>query len=113
MSNFEINLTDNSQLVENELSKQIKIALKAVGMQAEKYAKMKARVGTPESTGIEGYIGGTLRNSITHAISGEEPKIKTYKDNKGNKKGTYSGSAPNDNENQMSVYVGTNVEYAE
>ena len=28
-------------------------------------AKLAAPVGTPESTGIQGYIGGTLRQSIT------------------------------------------------
>lgn len=44
----------------------VEAALEAIGLQAEGYAKMLCPVGTPESTGIEGYHGGTLRNSITH-----------------------------------------------
>lgn len=58
------------------------IALEKVGIKAEKYAKALAPVGTPESTGIPGYIGGTLRNSIIHEVVGD------------------------------AVYIGTNVEYA-
>lgn len=40
--------------------------LEILGGKAETYAKQLAPVGTPESTGIPGYHGGTLRNSITH-----------------------------------------------
>lgn len=58
------------------------MALEKIGIKAEKYAKALAPVGTPESTGIPGYIGGTLRNSITHEVV------------------------------EDAVYVGTNVEYA-
>ena len=43
-----------------------KIALEIIGGKAETYAKQLCPVGTPESTGIPGYVGGTLRNSITH-----------------------------------------------
>lgn len=73
--------SDNSQEFANELKKGIEAALEAVGLAAEGYAKLECPVGTPESTGIPGYIGGTLRNSITHEVSGD------------------------------SVYIGTNVEY--
>lgn len=57
-------------------------ALEIIGIKAEKYAKARCPVGTVESTGIKGYRGGTLRNSITHTV----------------------------NDNTLSV--GTNVEYA-
>lgn len=57
-------------------------ALEIIGIKAEKYAKARCPVGTVESTGIKGYRGGTLRNSITHMV--------------------------NDN----TVSIGTNVEYA-
>ncbi len=40
-------------------------------MKAEGYAKELCPVGTEESTGIKGYRGGTLRNSITHRVSDE------------------------------------------
>lgn len=41
-------------------------ALETIGLLAEGYAKKLCPVGTPESTGIKGYVGGTLRNSLTH-----------------------------------------------
>ena len=42
--------------------------LEMIGIKAEKYAKALCPVGTVESTGIKGYRGGTLRNSITHQV---------------------------------------------
>lgn len=43
----------------------------AAGLVAEGIAGQAAPVGTPESTGIKGYIGGTLRQSIRYTpISG-------------------------------------------
>lgn len=47
-------------------------ALTEVGIKAEKYAKALCPVGTPESTGKKGYRGGTLRNSITFVVEGDE-----------------------------------------
>lgn len=47
-------------------------ALEIIGMKAEKYAKALAPVGTPKSTGVKGYRGGTLRNSITFDVDPEE-----------------------------------------
>lgn len=43
-------------------------ALKSIGIKVEKYAKALCPVGTSESTGIKGYRGGTLRNSITYQV---------------------------------------------
>ena len=45
-------------------------ALEMIGMKAEGYAKELCPVGTEESTGKKGYRGGTLRNSITHRVTG-------------------------------------------
>ncbi len=39
-------------------------AFSAAGLDMQNKAKEMAPVGTPESTGIPGYIGGTLRQSI-------------------------------------------------
>lgn len=50
-------------------------ALEICGGKAETYAKQLAPVGTPESTGIPGYHGGTLRNSITHEQLDEKTEI--------------------------------------
>lgn len=74
--------TDNSAEVLAALERQKAVALEAIGLQAEGDVKLLTPVGTPESTGIKGYIGGTLRNSISHATDDD------------------------------SAYIGTNVEYA-
>ena len=58
-------------------------ALEIIGIKAEKYAKALCPVGTPESTGKPGYVGGRLRNSISHQV------VSTNE-----------------------VHIGTNVEYA-
>lgn len=109
---MQVDIKDNSKEVKKEFVKAVIRALTRCGMEAEGYAKDLAPVGTPESTGIPGYIGGTLRNSITYAISGEAPPITSCSDNAGNTKGTYTGKAPDDNGNKISVYIGSNVEYA-
>jgi phage gpG-like protein len=70
-ANAEFEITDNSQEFIDVSDEAIARALEACGIQAEKYAKMKCPVGTPESTGIPGYMGGTLRNSLTHAVTNE------------------------------------------
>lgn len=62
------NLIDNSAAVMAELERAKARALEIIGQQAERYAKEKCPVGTVESTGKKGYIGGTLRNSITHRV---------------------------------------------
>lgn len=60
--------TDNSGKFLAELERAKKKALETIGLKAEGYAKKLCPVGTPESTGIAGYRGGTLRNSITHRV---------------------------------------------
>lgn len=66
----EVNITDNSDQVLKELGEKAPAILEAIGLTAEAYAKMLTPVDT-----------GRLRNSITHAVKGDE------------------------------VYIGTNVEY--
>ena len=85
MANFKI-VENNIDKVLDELDSDIEEILTMIGIKAEKYAKARCPVGTPESTGKKGYRGGTLRNSITFEL-------------------TQFGS---DN----AVVVGTNVEYA-
>lgn len=91
---------DNTKEVLESLEKAIERGLEAIGLTAEGYAKKN-------ETAID---TGLLRNSITYAISGESPHIKSYKDNAGNQSGTYEGNAPKDKD--KAVYIGTNVEYA-
>ena len=61
-------ITDNSDKVMSAKDTAVKMALEAIGIRAEKYAKALCPVGTVESTGKKGYRGGTLRNSITHEV---------------------------------------------
>ena len=77
-------VNDHSDSFRLALATAIPNALEKIGITAEAYAKRICPVGTPESTGIPGYIGGTLRNSITHDVRNAE----------------------------NAVYIGTNVEYA-
>lgn len=59
---------DNKDEIMNALGDAITTALTGIGIKAEKYAKNLCPVGTVESTGIKGYRGGTLRNSITFEV---------------------------------------------
>lgn len=65
---FDVNFKDNSDLVLYYLQKQRDAALEAVGLAAEAHAVEAAPVGTPESTGIQNYHGGSLRKSLTHKV---------------------------------------------
>lgn len=99
-----ITFEDNSDEVLKAFEDAWSRGLERIGLQAEGYAKDLV----PADTGL-------LRNSITHAISGEAPAVKSYRaDNPkpGRKNsGSYSGTAPKE-EGGLSVYIGTNVEYA-
>lgn len=112
---YQSRFIDNSQEVLDELHKRIDKALEEAGLFLESEAKKfiqksPMRVDT-----------GLLRNSITHAISGEAPATNAYYGDKESKykkpgsgipAGTYSGTAPNDPDNKKAVYIGTNVKYA-
>lgn len=84
-------------------------AARMVGGTVERHAKESCPVDT-----------GLLRNSITFAIGGEAPEILSYQSNDRDKngkpievkKGHYEGTAPADDDDQVTVYAGTNVEYA-
>ena len=69
MSN--IRFVDNSDEVISELEMAKPRILEIIGLKIEGYAKKLCPVGTSESTGKKGYRGGTLRNSITHVVSGD------------------------------------------
>ena len=80
----DVKLVDNSEEVLEALQDKVVDWLEAIGEDAADTAARRAPVGTPESTGIPGYIGGTLKNSISHAVV----------------------------EGENAVYIGTNVSYA-
>lgn len=105
----DVKVTSNAKAVKRELMSKAKRAMRIIGMKAESYAKDLAPVDT-----------GLLRNSITFAIGGQPTGIQTYRSNttdKNGKKievkeGLYQSTAPNDEDGKVTLYVGTNVQYA-
>lgn len=69
MSSVEI--TDNSDQFREALEQAKARALEIIGGKIERYAKALCPTGTEESTGIKGYRGGTLKNSITHRVDAD------------------------------------------
>lgn len=108
MPKIDVKLTNNAGNVRSALDDQIEQALIAIGMEAETYAKLPEGAGghTPVDT-------GRLKNSITYAVAGQSPSISSYRADKGDGGGSYSGTAtPDKGGSPRSVYIGTNVEYA-
>ena len=116
---------DHTDEFKQEFKEAVDRALEAIGMHIEGEAKEELN-NTPKRIDT-----GLLRNSITYAISGEAPAIRSYHASQGSKRdssgrrrgsgsesagsvgfGTYSGTAPQDPDDQRAVYVGSNVEYA-
>ncbi|MCM1893938.1 HK97 gp10 family phage protein [Dorea sp. MB18-49] len=53
-----------AKLTKNMDLSKVKATVKKNGAQLQKKAQKNAPVGTPQSTGIPGYVGGTLKRSI-------------------------------------------------
>lgn len=106
--NIDVELGNNAKEVQAALDAQIEQALIAIGLTAESYAKLPEKSGghMPVDT-------GRLKNSITYAIAGQSPHITSYRADKGDEGGSYSGTMPQDEGGKpRSVYIGSNVEYA-
>ena len=110
--NFKI--VDHTKDAVDAKDEAIKRALEIIGNNMEGYAKALCPKGSPKSTGIKGYIGGTLQNSITYVtathpgetISVEAGKANPTAEMHGGEKETAS------TDEEEVVYVGTNVYYA-
>lgn len=74
---FDIQISDNFEAVLAELEKNVTAANEAVGLAAEAHVVEGAPVGTPESTSIKNYHGGSLRKSITHKVIGDTVYVGT------------------------------------
>lgn len=98
MSNY--TFKDNTDEFLDEFEEAIERGLEAIGTRAERHTKKDPNM--PVDTGL-------ARNSIAHAVSGKGASIKEYEADRGDGKGSYSGTAPNDKE--KAVYIGSNVEY--
>ena len=77
MPDYDITIKSHSKDIIEALKRQGLAALEEVGTRAEAHAKRKAPVGTPESTGIVGYVTNGLRKSITHKVAANEVYIGT------------------------------------
>lgn len=77
MADYDVVINSHRKDIVEALKRQGLAALEEVGLRAEGYSKMKCPVGTPESTGIQGYVTNGLRKSITHKVSGGECIIGT------------------------------------
>lgn len=80
------------------------LALRKIGMKVEDYVANLA----PHDTGL-------LRNSITHGLGGLNPSKAVYSADDVQKHpgyGHYKGRFPQDDEEHVTLYVGTNVKYA-
>lgn len=64
-------MQDNTGQFKAAMDAALDAACEEIGQECEDYIKMVTPVGTPESTGIDGYHGGELRNSITHVTTSE------------------------------------------
>lgn len=104
MADIEIKIQDNSGEVLKALAQALDGGLEECGLAWERFAKRYCPVDT-----------GRLRNSLTHALGGRPAAISSYHGDKRDLKpeGTYSGTAPADGDGERSLWVGTNVEYAE
>ena len=100
-----IDFTDNSDKVINEMEEAVERALEVIGLQAESHAKLELE-NDPRRVDT-----GLLRNSITHAVSGGNAAIQSYSSDDGKKSGVYSGNVPEESDDEKAVYIGTNVEY--
>lgn len=107
---MKMEIEDNSGAFIKEKDRKILQVLESWGMTAESFAKSIITAESRVDTGL-------LRNSITYALWGKEPKISAYKGDsesrygkKGIPDGEYNGTVPTDKDE--TVYIGTNVEYA-
>ena len=92
--------------IQEAFNQRAPIIMDAVGLEAEGNAISNVK-------NMKAVDTGRLKNSITHGVSGKPFSKLTYSDDQDN---TYAGpseSAPgSDSQNTLSVYIGTNVEYA-
>ena len=66
--NYDIKFTDNTQQLHEALDSWAKRVLTLWGMKVQDYAQLLVPTGTADSTGIEGYVGGALKQSLTYAV---------------------------------------------
>lgn len=66
---YNIKVTDNTPQLHEALENWVERVLTIWGMKVQDYAQLLAPTGTEDSTGIEGYVGGALKASLTYVVS--------------------------------------------
>lgn len=65
---YSIKVTDNTPQIYEALEAWVERVLTIWGMKVQDYAQLLVPTGTADSTGIEGYVGGALKQSLTFAL---------------------------------------------
>lgn len=99
----DVTINNNGDEFRREMDNKIDKALEMMGLQAEGDAKLELE-NTPRRVDT-----GRLRNSITYAHRKHSGFAHTYSDDEGGQFSDDIGDVP---EEDKSVYIGTNVEYA-
>lgn len=66
--NYNIKFTDNTPQLHEALDSWAERVLTIWGMKVQDYAQLLVPTGKADSTGIEGYVGGALKQSLTFAL---------------------------------------------
>ena len=66
--NYDIKFTDNTPRLLEGLDSWEERVLTLWGMTVQDYAQLLVPTGTVDSTGIEGYVGGALKQSLTFVL---------------------------------------------
>lgn len=66
--NYDIKFTDNTPRLHEALDSWAKRVLTLWGMTVQDYAQLLVPTGAENSTHIEGYVGGALKQSLTYAV---------------------------------------------
>lgn len=65
---YDIKFTDNTPQLHEALDSWAERVLTKWGMKVQDYAQLLVPTGTADRTGIEGYVGGALKQSLTYAL---------------------------------------------
>lgn len=73
--NYDIKVTDNTPQLHEALEAWVERVLTIWGMKVQDYAQLLVPTGTADSTGIEGYVGGALKSSLTYVVSAAQKTV--------------------------------------
>lgn len=72
---YNIKVTDNTPQLHEALEAWVERVLTIWGMKVQDYAQLLVPTGTEDSTGIEGYVGGALKASLTYVVSAAQKTV--------------------------------------